>query len=477
MESSTRIILSCQKARRSKGQMLVILALALIAIVAVIGLAIDTGLLFVHYNRLRLAVDAAALSASLQFREGYTPDDLSRAALEFLKLNGINDPSATVDTCDTDPTLCPGGIPRKMVRVNASGTVQLVFLPVIGINQVPIRASAIAEAASVDVILVLDASYSMAFETDPSGNPNRADGQRSGEPPYEDTSFCNTSADYPCEPFHTIKQLAKEFVNQLYFPYDRVGIVTFAREATLNLPLTNDPGTILSSIDNLTVFSPPPCDTEYGSCRKYDPPEPPNLFLGYECPAYRNTHDPSSCTNSNIGGGWREAGNAFVTPPENKRDTALWVVVTLVGGPANATDSAEGAPFGLCPSSTWSPPFCRDRFVSTRHCGLDAWIGEAVPWSRCTIAGGSYDPSNYDADDFARDMADFLGVGQSAIHFSIGLGNLVRNAPVGDPNAGEALLQYAAEVGNGLYYYAPDTNQLADIFRAIAQNIATRLAR
>jgi hypothetical protein len=89
---------------------------------------------------------------------------------------------------------------------------------------------------------------------------------------------------------------------------------------------------------------------------------------------------------------------------------------------------------------------------------------------------GVWNPSDFDADDYARDMADFVGMDQAALIFSIGLGRQVK-LPTLDP-AGEKLLMYAAEkVGNGLYFYAPDTDDLAAIFKKIGDNIAIRLAR
>jgi hypothetical protein len=53
----------------------------------------------------------------------------------------------------------------------------------------------------------------------------------------------------------------------------------------------------------------------------------------------------------------------------------------------------------------------------------------------------------------------------------------VTNYPQGDPNDGEELIQYAAGVTSGLYFNAPNSEQLRQIFAAIADNIATRLTR
>ena len=116
--------------------------------------------------------------------------------------------------------------------------------------------------------------------------------------------------------------------------------------------------------------------------------------------------------------------------------------------------------FFPCLASTWTTsPFCRDASASTRHL-----IGDL----------------NYDADDYAHDMADFVGEGgQNALIFAIGLGDQVQHAGTGDPDAGEQLLEYTVEdgVGNGLYYFAPSGAELRDIFQEIADNIATRLSQ
>jgi len=70
-----------------KGQILVILALVFIGLIAIIGLAVDLGYLYVSYARLRRAVDAAALSATTQFKKNVLPITLDKAAREFLILN------------------------------------------------------------------------------------------------------------------------------------------------------------------------------------------------------------------------------------------------------------------------------------------------------------------------------------------------------------------------------------------------------
>jgi hypothetical protein len=186
-----RRILQPGKGRRQKGQVLVIVAFAITALVAFVGLVIDLGLVFIQYGRLRRAVDAASISASLQYRENYTMESLRTSAVDFLTLNGINDPDAEITVCTLDDdfpsvddqdgeelALCDGyghgnnngvidadeGELRKFVHVIARTEVQLAFLRVLGIGNVPLAAEAVSEAASLDVVLVIDRSESMTWD-------------------------------------------------------------------------------------------------------------------------------------------------------------------------------------------------------------------------------------------------------------------------------------------------------------------------
>lgn len=201
-------------------------------------------------------------------------------------------------------------------------------------------------------------------------------------------------------------------------------------------------------------------------------------------------NDPSSCNSSNIGGALYGAAGEFTRKPV--RSDSFWVIIMLAGGPANATDIEADFPYGYCPPSTWNIPVvdvdgngvkdsaefaqtnpnCRDWDNATRHDQGDA---------------------NFDADDYARWRADFVANpvdGQGVTIFTIGLGNLIQNAPKGAPDSAENLLEYIAltagddtvfpleyTANHGFYSYAPDTSKLGDIFKKIADNIFTRIAK
>ena len=472
--------------RYERGQVLVIVTLSVIGLVAAVGLTVDVGLLYLNHGKLRRAVDAAALAATAQFREGYDNAQLQKAALEFLDLNGFKDATAVVETCDTnpgDPVLCDYPL-RKLVRVRATSTMKLAFLPVIGIPSATISAVAVSEAASMDVVFVIDASDSMTYKADPSD-------------PMRDPSQCNPA--HNCHPFEEVKAAADAFLTKLYFPYDRVSIVTFDDGARTVIPFTDNQADVEDAIRDLNVVQPDICPTVSGPCRMYegeyqgDPPKlvPTDMnsdgvidYYGFDCPVAILTGNPDTCGTTSIGRGLNFAGNEFGNPATFRQE-ALWVVILL-------TDGAANGPSYTCPHGTWEgDPICRDLQLS-RHCF------EADD-NACLSAGGVYDPDNYDADDYARDMADFIANDQGALIFSIGLGNLVRTSEPrarldadgnptdtkcdpGDPiadcmGAGEQLLRYAADVGGGLYYFAPSGDQLSDIFLDIASNLATRLTQ
>ena len=471
--------------KSERGQAIIIIVLGIVGLLAFAGLMADGGILFIQYSRLKRATDAAAVAAALQYRAGYTPAELNGAAIEFVQLNQLTAYNIIVDTCVTDNTLCT--MPRrKLVRVTVSMDVDFGFLPILGIDGTTISTSATGEAASVDVVLVIDTSASMAYET--GGEPDKADHLN------DDPSVCNLTNS--CQPFKDIKAIAKTFVDTLYFPYDRVAIIALTgktrldengdtietRDPRVTLHLSDDKATVMAAIDNLTVFQPPNCDLENdypdaGTCLDHfvDSETGEDKFA-FNCPVFYKTGDPSSCTSSNIGYGLLLAGNEFAYPPS--REDSLWVTIILAGGPANASTPQPADepyfPYGYCPEATWDRPYCRDS-------DLDA-SGNPL------ITRHAYNDPLYDADDYARDMADFVADsvdGQGAVVFSIGLGKLVRegNPADGLADSGENLLEYAAlDAGSpnnnpGAYYYAPSTAELVEVFRKIAENIATRITQ
>ena len=498
-------VLDKSTSTKEKGQILILFVFLFLILVGIIGLAVDLGDIFVAYSRLGRAVDAAALAATGQFREGYTIDNIVRSAQQFLELNGINNiVSVHIEACENadvagDPELCTTP-PRKIVRVTVRQNVQLYFLPVLGYHSVPIVVDAISEAASVDLVLLIDTSSSMA--------QNLSGGEA-------DPNECNlddpTGVDgYPgeCHPMEEIKMAAKVLVDHMFLGsatvagYDRVAIVTYDRFPKVQLELTDDKDLIDTTLENLTVYAGErecefqPGDlaaaalAQEGPCRSYNPD---GSYWGLWSPDMELYGDPRGWMVTNSGGGLKVAANLLgglypahfprTTPPS--RQDALWVVVWLTDGFTNAGFVNDGAEYvqtiansGLtyCPDYTWSPI---PGYSNIRYC-VDQDARD--PQGR---HNNPVDPNTYDPDDYARDQVDFLtGTtgGQGALLYTIGEGTKITERSQYEidnnfPAPGEALLKYAADKGGGIYYAVPDAAQLDRVFLAIANNIATRLSR
>ena len=539
-----------------KGQALILIAVAFVGLLAFIGLAIDFGILLIGMGHLQRAVDSAALAAAIQYRSGIQSPQITDAANEFLRFNNVDldNISSSIQTCDTnptDPSLCTNP-PHKLVRVIARANVRFVFLTILGINNATISASSVGEAASMDVVLVIDISESMTYNAS-AGPPMD---------PMRDPAACNPINQ--CEPFKDVKNAAKSFADQiLNKPVaqedNRLAIVVFSNGWEVGPYGTQvispcDPagayyGGISCStnmsdptymgwtgwmnsrtqanavIDKLQVYTPPRCDDPSftgrpGSCRNYDSS---GTFTGMSCPwawsiALLGYNDYSTCTTTNIGGGLKLAGQQF---DNDRRTDSLWIVILLTDGAANATalksTDNEGAgpgvlanpinftvmrnslPIGYCPEHQYGQfPSCRDNSVISRH-------------------SPTTDPL-YDADDFARDEANYVGCdptspaagcngihGQGAVMFSIGLGKEVLTRSAGDTPPlpyGDSLLRFVGAVGDdgdpssdpcstvsvppvnnpyyytcGNYYFAQFSAQLTGVFNNIFSRIYTRLAQ
>jgi hypothetical protein len=201
--------------------------------------------------------------------------------------------------------------------------------------------------------------------------------------------------------------------------------------------------------------------------------------------------------------------------PDAQRDESLWVTVLLASGPANASTPSPADvgtyPYGYCPQNTWlsfampdpKPKVCRDAIPGNEKSATDPLVSYTNPLDSNLVM----DISLYDAEDYARDMADNLAAmksGNGVTIYSVGLGrdmeeSFANGAPAvtceiettaGFRICGEAeyLLTYISRtagdvldpdnsINHGEYFYAPDNVQLRNIFEIIAQNIATKISQ
>ncbi len=528
MTMSNRVVLLTSKTRRENGQALLLIALSFVALLAFTGLVVDVARVFVARANLRRAVDAAGLSATGQFRTGATGAQIIEAAINLIRSHDIADPQVVIETCNLDGTthnlsLCPppGKPARKLVHVSAKADVPMVFLQLVGIPTVSVDGESVAEAAAVDAVLILDTSESQAYDP-PSGLAYTGDplkGCRSDYVGADNVNACIAACNdpnnhAPCYPLQKIKDAAKAFVDRMYQDYDRVAVVSYARNPKVEKVL----GTNLSDAKN-----------KIDAMRAYDsyPGNPP----GTPCPYASTGGERWKCGSSNPGGALLFAIHEFAhkatdnpAPPSDSyaRMDSLPVAIFLSSGGLNATDPIPSDPdpdikaFGYCPPKNPSdpatrdnPPPCRDQRWSVHH-----------PAPTITTTSPLYD-----AEDYAYDWATFLGTpadefgngGMGVLIYSIALGQkavcttgadyspgppvhcanwnpLYVDQGSGLPNTGELFLRYVAAIGDdgnpatdpcagapsgnqcGNYYFAPSGNDLLRIFLEIAGRIFTRIA-
>lgn len=157
--------------RREDGQIFILVALWMVALFGLVGLAVDVGLMFVARAELRRDVDAAALAAIVEMPN---TTNVTNRANEYLT---ANDPSATL--VSVQPNVPASG----QITLNVSKNVRLVFLPLVpGVasqlisgTDVQVTGFAVAGAGSaVDLAMSIDDTGSMdsgcnATQTDTDG--------------------------------------------------------------------------------------------------------------------------------------------------------------------------------------------------------------------------------------------------------------------------------------------------------------------
>jgi Flp pilus assembly protein TadG len=196
------------------GQSLIIVALSIITLIAIIGLGVDLGLVYVERVNLARAMDAAALAGA---QELPSEKAAHQRALEYLEANDYDTANACIETHGSDlkggPGSCAGADNETIIiidtlqfrsggqensanriNVRANQDVALSFMRVIGFDSVPVGASSTAEnIEDLDIAIVYDRSGSMKEDTRCYGcwEPSPTEDYRSGSTyplPFADPS-------------------------------------------------------------------------------------------------------------------------------------------------------------------------------------------------------------------------------------------------------------------------------------------------
>ncbi|KAB8045569.1 VWA domain-containing protein [Janthinobacterium rivuli] len=189
--------------KRQGGQVLVMVALSAVVLIASVGLAIDSALGYFVKAKLNAAVDAASLAAARGVTAGSSEEaqraSARRSARDFFDINYPDHFLLSTPTLDpVDVTFDRGTV---TIDVSASASLPVSLMGVLGFKTLNVAASAQTIRKDLDMVLVMDTSRSLE---------NNAD---------------------------AVRAAGKSFLNKFNSTVDRVGLLHFASEAQIDVPI------------------------------------------------------------------------------------------------------------------------------------------------------------------------------------------------------------------------------------------------
>jgi Mg-chelatase subunit ChlD len=207
--------------RRERGFVAIFLAIALMMLMAAVGLATDTAVLYVVRSKLTAACDGASLAAARNLNLGLTmaeqTDNAKALGQSFYEANF---PQGYLNATRNPATIViPASPPGQVLTVSTTGsaTVRTYFMHLFGFKTVEVAASGTASRRAVNLMIVLDRSNSM-----------------------------NNSGS--CEP---MKKAAVNFVNNFADGRDNVGLITFGTNMKLAFPPKDNFKSAATSVTDL----------------------------------------------------------------------------------------------------------------------------------------------------------------------------------------------------------------------------------
>ncbi|MEN8144349.1 MAG: VWA domain-containing protein [Gemmatimonadota bacterium] len=139
-----------------RGAVLAMVAVSMVMLLAVTGLALDSGRAFVRQTRLARAVDASVLTGARTLRAGKREARLQ--ALASMAANGFPDGVGSIQLA---PKFGTNGLGEQTVTMTATQPMPTILMRVLGRDEVTVAATATAAVPPVDMVLVLDQSGSL----------------------------------------------------------------------------------------------------------------------------------------------------------------------------------------------------------------------------------------------------------------------------------------------------------------------------
>lgn len=458
--------MSRMQAPGKKGSVTTLFTLTLFfVVVPVVGLAIDSGLLFAIKAKLQTSTDGAALAAARSLSRGISLDaqqgSATATAQKFFNANiqngwlGLGNPSAQV----TFPAAPPK---TTIVQIDTAVDANAYFMRMFGVTHVTLHARGAAIRRDVNVVMVLD---------------------RSG-------SLTNSGS---CAP---LKSAAVSFIQSFVNGRDRLGLVTFGTTYRSDFDPATDfqsrggGGDMVTMVNNIACVGGTNAAAAYWAAYQklvaINEPGALNVILFFTDGQPNTLHMPalqikatSACTN-------KTAKNGVVTPA----GTAIWgIFLAAETGPPPAPnpDWRVVANSGNCAYNGTFSNVTND-VVSLSEAGaaneVDVNGNSLTGWktvtrdsdNRITLNATNVTNAGINALDnaAARVRSESAASGLWVATYTVGLGNASSPPEM-------ALLQRVSNVAEsatynpnqpvGMLAYASNANQLQAMFMQLASDI------
>lgn len=207
------------RTRRNTGFSVLAFAAIAIPLTAIVGLAIDTGMLYLIKSKLSAAVDAGALAGARALSRGLNDtqqkDRASEVAVGYVKANFAAGYMMSRNLNVPDPTIDSTVVNQRSVILTANVEAPTMFLKIVHAGRPVVQASATAVRVDVNVVMVLDRSGSL-----------------------ENSGSCDDMI-----------AAARGFVAKFAPTRDFVGLVTFASSSFTEFPIAGNFATAATTLD------------------------------------------------------------------------------------------------------------------------------------------------------------------------------------------------------------------------------------
>jgi hypothetical protein len=154
--------------KKESGQVLILIVFGLIGLIGMTALVVDGGLAYSDRRSAQNAADSAAWAGALAYGRG---QDIDSAALSVAQTNGYEQAGAQSDvivSVDNTPSgECPGSASGVDITIEITSILNTYFGPVVGIDQVTNRVSAITRSCGSFTAPMFDGNAIVALS--PSG--------------------------------------------------------------------------------------------------------------------------------------------------------------------------------------------------------------------------------------------------------------------------------------------------------------------